>query len=70
MFYCFLVQEEHRDVLGFLWFTHNLENDVVNYCMRVHVFGNSASQMVGTYELRTAAQEGEKDFGSVTGFCF
>ncbi|KAI3351107.1 hypothetical protein L3Q82_005671 [Scortum barcoo] len=65
MFYCFLVQEEDRDVLRFLWFkNNNPEEEVVEYCMRVHVFGNSPSPAVATYGLRRAAQEGEKDFGS------
>ncbi|XP_042611086.1 uncharacterized protein LOC109074690 [Cyprinus carpio] len=64
MFYCFLVQEEHRDVLRFLWFKdNNPESEVVDYRMRVHVFGNSPSPAVATYGLRRAAQEGEKDFG-------
>jgi len=38
MFYCFLVLEEHRDVLHFLWFKdNNPENEVVDYQMRVHL---------------------------------
>lgn len=65
MFYCFLVQEEDRDVLRFLWFRdNNPESEVVDYRMRVHVFGNSPSPAVATYGLRRAAQDGEKDFGS------
>lgn len=39
------------------------ESEVVDYCMRVHVFGNSSSHAVAIYGLRRAAQEGEKDFG-------
>ena len=64
MFYCFLVQEEHRDFLRFMWFRdNNPENEMVDYRMRVHVFGNSPSPAVATYGLRRAAQEGEMDFG-------
>lgn len=65
MFYCFYVKEEHRDVLRFLWFKdNNPENEVVDYRMTVHVFGNSPSPAVATYGLRRSAQEGEKDFGN------
>lgn len=65
MFYCFFVKEEHRDVLRFLWFKdNNPENEVVDYRMTVHVFGNSPSPAVATYGLRRSAQEGEKDFGT------
>ncbi|XP_076861369.1 uncharacterized protein LOC143514271 [Brachyhypopomus gauderio] len=65
MFYCFYVKDEHRDVLRFLWFKdNNPENEVVDYRMTVHVFGNSPSPAVATYGLRRSAQEGEKDFGS------
>lgn len=64
MFYCSLVQEEHRDFLRFMWFLdNNPKNEVVQYRMRVHVFGNSPSPAVATYGLRRAAQDGEKDFG-------
>lgn len=62
MFYCFLVQEEHRDVLRFLWFKDNDPgNDVVDYRMRVHVFGNSPFLAVATYGLKRSAEEGEED---------
>ena len=47
-----------------MWFRdNNPENEVVDYRMRVHMFGNSPSPAVATYGLRRAAQEGEMDFG-------
>lgn len=37
MFYCFVVEEEDRDILRFLWYKDNdLSKDVVDYRMRVH----------------------------------
>lgn len=67
MFYCFVVGKEHRDYLRFLWYRDNdLSKDIVEYRMRVHVFGNSPSPAVATYCLRRAAQRGEKEHGSDT----
>ncbi|XP_040077158.1 uncharacterized protein LOC120849101 [Ixodes scapularis] len=64
MFYCFLVREDHRNYLRLLWFRNNdIRDKVVEYRMRVHVFGNSPSPAVVTYGLRKTAQEGEEGFG-------
>ncbi|KAI4903062.1 hypothetical protein NFI96_009858 [Prochilodus magdalenae] len=42
MFYCFIVQEEHRDFLRFLWFEdNNPSKQITEYRMKVHVFRNS-----------------------------
>lgn len=65
MFYCFLVREDCRDVLRFVWHKdNNPENEIVDYRMRVHVFGNSPSPAVATYGLRRAAQQGEAKYGA------
>lgn len=57
MFYCFVVEEEDRDVLRFLWYKDNdLSKDVVDYRMRVHVFGNRPSPAVAFFGLRKAAR--------------
>ena len=67
MFYCFLVKEDHRNFLRFLWHKNNiLTKEVAEYRMRVHVFGNSPSPAVAIYGLRQAAQEGEEEYGSDT----
>ncbi|KAI4896990.1 hypothetical protein NFI96_001373, partial [Prochilodus magdalenae] len=64
MFHCFVVREDHRNFLRFLWHRNNdLDDDVIEYRMRVHVFGNSPSPSVATYGLRRAAAEGEKEYG-------
>ncbi len=67
MFHCFAVREDHRDYLRFLWFRDNdLNKDVMEYRMKVHVFGNSPSPAVAIYGLRRAAREGEPEYGPDT----
>ena len=63
MFHSFLVKKEHRDYLRFLWFdNNNLDGDILDYRMRVHVFGNCPSPAVAIYGLqRTAA--GHEEYG-------
>ncbi len=57
MFYCFLVREEDRNFLRFLWFQDNdLSKDIVDYHMRVHVFGNSPSPAVAIHCLHQSVQ--------------
>ncbi|KAK7905069.1 hypothetical protein WMY93_017676 [Mugilogobius chulae] len=67
MFHCFVVREDCRDVLRFLWYHDNLPgNEVVEYRMRVHIFGNSPSPAIAIYGLRRAAKELERDNSSHT----
>ncbi len=47
MFYGFLVKEDHRNYLRLLWYRDSdLSKEVLDYRMRVHVFGNSPSPSV------------------------
>ncbi|XP_034052316.1 uncharacterized protein LOC117532859 [Gymnodraco acuticeps] len=63
MFYCFLVREDHRNFLRFLWHRNNdLEQPIVEYRMRVHVFGNSPSPAVANYALRKASKDQEGNY--------
>lgn len=65
MFHCFLVREDCRDVLRFLWHHDNdLTKEVVDYRMRVHAFGNSPSLAVAIYRIHRAAREEEKEYGT------
>ncbi|KAK0155063.1 hypothetical protein N1851_002628 [Merluccius polli] len=65
MFYCFVVREDHRDYLRYLWYEDNDTNkNVVEYRMKVHVFGNSPSPAVAIYCMRQAAKQGEQEHGS------
>ena len=58
MFYSFYVNEEHRDFLRFLWYRNNDPKDeVIDYRMKVHLFGNSSSPAVATFSLKKTAQE-------------
>ena len=44
MFYCFKVIPDHRKYLRFIWHEDNcFEKPLVDYQMKVHVFGNSPS---------------------------
>ncbi|XP_060787641.1 uncharacterized protein LOC132892997 isoform X1 [Neoarius graeffei] len=65
MFHCFMVRPDHRDYLRFLWHRdNNPTKDIVEYRMKVHVFGNRPSPAVAMYCLRRAAQESEQEYGS------
>lgn len=64
MFHCFLVREDHRNFLRFLWHKDNdLEKDIIEYRMRVHIFGNNPSPAVATLGLRKAAETAETKYG-------
>lgn len=64
MFHCFLVREDHRNFLRFLWHKDNdLEKEIIEYRMGVHVFGNSPSPAVATLGLRKAAETAETKYG-------
>lgn len=67
MFHCFLVHESHRNFLRFLWHQDNdLIKPVVEYQMKVHVFGNSPSPAVAIYGLRRAIEDGAQKYGPDT----
>ena len=56
MFFNFYVHEEDRNYLRFLWFRDNdINNELVEFRMCVHVFGNSPSPAVATFGLRKSA---------------
>ncbi|XP_056376093.1 uncharacterized protein LOC130273395 [Hyla sarda] len=68
MFHCFLVKEKHRNYLRFFWYrNNNPTEDIVEYQMRVHIFGNSPSPAVAIYGLRHSARESETKYGSDVG---
>ncbi|XP_056101657.1 uncharacterized protein LOC130080328 [Rhinichthys klamathensis goyatoka] len=56
MFYCFVIREDHRDFVRFLWYEGNDPTEAIReYRMTVHVFGNSPSPAIAIYGLRRAA---------------
>lgn len=67
-FHCFLVREDHRNFLSFLWHRNNMDEPIVEYRMRVHVFGNSPSPAVGIHGLRRASVDQEDDGGRTRHF--
>lgn len=65
MFHNFMVSKDHRDYLRFLWFRdHDLDGEVEEFRMTVHVFGNCPSPSVAIYGLKRTAVEGESEYGS------
>ena len=70
MFHCFIVREDHRNYLRFFWYENNdINKKLIEYRMKVHVFGNSPSPAVTTLGLRKAALKAEPEYGSqVTSF--
>lgn len=64
MFYSFLVDENDRDYLRFFWYPDNdLTKDLIEYRMRVHVFGNRPSPAVANLGLQKTAEISETEFG-------
>ncbi|KAI4829436.1 hypothetical protein KUCAC02_023477, partial [Chaenocephalus aceratus] len=52
------------DYLRYRWYEDNyITKHVVEYRMKVHVFGNSPSPAVAIYCMRQAAKKGEKEHG-------
>lgn len=65
MFYRFYVHEDYRDYLRFFWYRDNdIDNPLIEYRMKVHVFGNSPSPAVATYGLRKAVADADADVKS------
>lgn len=70
MFFNFLVHESHRDYLRFIWHKdNNPNNELIEYRMRVHVFGNSPSPAVATLGLRKSACDKEEHDESCSDVC-
>ena len=63
MFHQFMVSKEHRDLLRFLWWKDgNPANEVIEYRMKVHLFGAGSSPGCANFGLKRAADDGEKEF--------
>lgn len=65
MFYRFLVHPSHRDYLRFVWCENNdTTKPLIDYRMKVNVFGNGPSPAVAALGLRKTANMAEKITGS------
>ncbi|XP_063404523.1 uncharacterized protein LOC134687988 [Mytilus trossulus] len=57
MFYCFKVNSSHRNFLRFFWYKNNIPGEqLIEYRMCVHVFGNTPSPAIATYGLRKCVE--------------
>ncbi|XP_061166266.1 uncharacterized protein LOC133175165 [Saccostrea echinata] len=64
MFYSFTVRESHRNFLRFLWYEDNdFDKDIIEYRMRVHVFGNKPSPAIANYALQRTAEIASETYG-------
>lgn len=64
MFHSFLVDEDHRDYLRFMWHRDNdIERPLITYRMKVHVFGNRSSPSVAMYGLRRIGDLAAESYG-------
>ncbi|KAL0159384.1 hypothetical protein M9458_043109, partial [Cirrhinus mrigala] len=67
MFHCFLVCDDHRNFLRFLWHKDNdVNKEIIEYRMKVHIFGNRPSPAVAIYGLQRAIREGAQEHGADT----
>lgn len=65
MFHSFFVRPEDRNFLRFFWYQDNdPSKEVIEFRMKVHIFGNSPSPAVAIYGLRLAAQAEETEYGT------
>ena len=64
MFNQFMVSEEHRDLLRFLWWEHgDPKKKVAEYRMKVNLFGAGTSPGCANFGLKKAADEGGAEYG-------
>ena len=64
MFHQFMVSEVHRDLLRFLWWEDgDTKKEVVEYRMKVHLFGAGSSPGCANFGLKKAADDGETEYG-------
>ena len=59
------MSEQHRDLLRFLWWEDaDQEEEVIEYRMKVHLFGAASSPGCANFGLRKAADDGEDEYGA------
>lgn len=65
MFHSFLVEEKHRYFLRFFWYRdNNPSNSLIEYHMKVRVFGNRPSPAIAKYGLHKTAEISVEKYGS------
>lgn len=70
MFHQFIVKEQDRDLLRFLWWEDgDTSKPLQEYRMKVHLFGATSSPGCANFGLKRAADDGEEKYGhTVAGF--
>ena len=64
MFYQVRIPPEQRRLVRFLWWEDgNIDGQLLDYQMCVHIFGGSSSPSCSNFALRQAAVDGEDEFG-------
>lgn len=63
MFHQFMVHQNHRDYLRFLWWKNDEMSDVVVYRMCVHLFGATSSPGCANFGLKKIASDNEAILG-------
>lgn len=64
MSHSFIVHDDHRDFLRVFWHKdNNPDGEVIEYRMRVYIFGNTSSPAIATCGLRKTAIAGELEYG-------
>ncbi|KAK3108403.1 hypothetical protein FSP39_007296 [Pinctada imbricata] len=62
MFFRFGVPTKHRNMLRFLWHRNNdVTQELIDYRMCVHIFGNSSSPAIATFGLRKSVEDADSD---------
>ena len=65
MFYQVYVKDEHRDLLRFLWWEDgNINGNIVDYEMCVHVFGSTSSPSCSNFALKKTSYDYEARYGT------
>ena len=65
MFHQFFVNKEHRDLLRFFWWDKgDINNDLGEYRMKVHLFGAVSSPGCANFGFKREADDGEMEFGT------
>ena len=69
MFHQFLVNEEHRDYLRFLWWEGGkLNMDPIEYRMKVHLFGASSSPGCANFAMKHLARQNMEEYQKAASF--
>ena len=68
MFYQFKVPTQDRDYLRFLWYADSSRTQVLDYRMKVHIFGATSSPGCATFGLRRLASDYADEFGDAASF--